>query len=363
MNRPLTGSLVALAAFAVLAVSCSSNAADDTTTTSAVTTLPPVTTTTTMTPTTVTEAPTTSGAAGVQVSDAINGLPADEELIDRRVVAIKIDNHRNARPQSGVEQADAVYEILVEGGITRLIALFHQSDVDYVGPNRSGRPTDATLISALAGAPFQISGAQGWVQDIFKVDDINVVYDNGTTTYRMPHRSAPHNLYTSSLLIREWADARNWPDESPGNLLTFGDPTPGEDPATNVTIPYSGSTYAQWEWDGSTYARYQGNEPHMWVDEDGGSGQLMFDTVVALMVDEFIAKNPAGSGTSLPTAVTVGNGEAFVFTKGEVITGTWERASETDRFFLYGVDGEEIILSPARLWISLVPDSQAVSWE
>jgi len=361
MNRRLPAILAALVAFAVLAGSCSSNNADETTTSSSITTLPPVTTTTSTPTSTVSS--TTTTIPGLEVSEAINGLPADDALIDRRVVAIKIDNHLNARPQSGVEQADAVYEVLVEGGITRLIALFHQTDVDYVGPNRSGRPTDATLISALAGAPFQISGAQGWVQDIFRADAINVVYDNGTTTYRMPHRSAPHNLYTSSLLIREWADARDWPDENPGNLFTFGEPTPGEQSATDVTIPFSGSTFARWEWDGTTYARYQGTEPHMWVDEDGGSGQLTFDTVVALMVDEFIAKNPAGSGTSLPTAVTVGTGKAYVFTGGEVISGTWERESETDRFMLYGADGEEIVLAPARLWISLVPDTQAVTWQ
>jgi Protein of unknown function (DUF3048) N-terminal domain/Protein of unknown function (DUF3048) C-terminal domain len=360
MNRPFPSIFMAMAVLAVLIASCSSNAADVTTSTTT-TTLPPTTTTTL--PTTTTRATTTTTIPEVEVSDAVNGLPADPDLIDRRVVAIKIDNHRDARPQSGVEQADAVYEILVEGGITRLLALFHQTDVDYVGPNRSGRPTDATLVSALAGAPFQISGAQGWVQDIFRADGLNVVYDNGTTTYRMPHRSAPHNLYTSSILIRDWADAHDWPDENPGNLFTFGEATPGEASATDVTIPFSGSTYARWEWDGTTYARYQGSEPHMWVDEDGASGQLTFDTVIALVVDEFIARNPAGSGTTLPTAVTVGSGDAYVFTDGQVISGTWERESEEDRFTLYGSDGEEIVLAPARLWISLVPDTQTITWE
>jgi hypothetical protein len=351
-----------LVVFAVVAAACSSNAEEDTTTTS-LTTLPPITTTTAA-PTTTASSTTTTTVPTLEVSDAINGLPADDDLIDRRVVAIKIDNHRDARPQSGVEQADAVYEILVEGGITRLIALFHQTDVDFVGPNRSGRPTDATLVKALAGAPFQISGAQDWVQAIFRREDVNVVYDNGTTTYRTSNRSAPHNLYTSSLLIRDWADDRGWPDESPGNLFTFGEPTPSDETAETVTIPFSGSTTTSWEWDGETYLRFQGDEPHMWVSQDGEeTGQLSFDTVVALVVDEFIMSNPAGTGTSLPTARTVGSGTAYVFSDGHVITGTWERASEEDRFFLYDEDGNEIVIAPGRLWMSLVPDNQDVTWE
>ena len=361
-RQVLSKALLGIVLLAALAASCTSDASPETTT-SVVTTLPPVSTTTTMPSSTTTLASTTTGIPGIEVSEAINGLPAPDDLIDRRVVAIKIDNHKNARPQSGVEQADAVYEVLVEGGISRLIALFHQSDADYVGPNRSGRPTDAQLIAALKGAPFQISGAQDWVQNIFRTEDINVVYDNGTTTYRMPHRRAPHNLYTSSLLIRDWADDRGWPDENPGNLLTFGEATPGEVDASVVTIPFSGAFTTRWEWDGTTYVRFTAGEPHLWIDKDDASGPLTFDTVIALMVDESIVRNPAGTGTALPTAKTTGTGEAYVFVGGEAIVGTWERASETDRFSLYGEDGSEIVLAPSRLWIALVPDTQSVTWE
>jgi len=80
-----------------------------------------------------------------------------------RVIGVKIDNHWNARPQSGINKADAVFEIPVEANLTRFIAVFHDSDADYLGPMRSGRPTDPTVLAPL-NATFIISGAQPWVQ-------------------------------------------------------------------------------------------------------------------------------------------------------------------------------------------------------
>lgn len=347
----------------LVAAACTSNTADETTTSSS-TTVP--TTTTTVPPTTTTTVPptTTTTIPSVAVSAAINGLEAEDELIDRRVVAIKIDNHANARPQSGLEIADAVYEVLVEGGITRFISLFHQSDTDFVGPNRSGRPTDSKLVAALADAPFQISGAQGWVKNIFRADDINVVWDNGTTTYRMPHRHKPHNLYTSSILIREWADDQGWPDENPGNLFTFGEPTEGETAATTIEVEYSDSLSSNWEWDEvlEQYLHFQGTEPHEWVTEDGDTGQISFDTIVAMKMRKYIARNPAGSGTSLPTVESVGTGEAVVFFSGQAVTGTWAREDITEPLTLTAEDGTDLVLPPGRIWMSLIPDDRSIAW-
>ena len=186
--------MLGLVAVALIATACSSATADETTTTSTTTT---TTTAPTTTSSSTTTAPTTTSSStttvpALEVAGSINGLPADDALIDRRVVAVKVDNHPNARPQSGLEIADAAYEILVEGGLTRFIALFHQSDAEYVGPNRSGRPTDAAVV-----APFdpvlQVSGAQPWVQGVFRSEGTRIIYDNGFATYRVSTRSRPQN--------------------------------------------------------------------------------------------------------------------------------------------------------------------------
>ncbi|MEN8238782.1 MAG: DUF3048 domain-containing protein [Actinomycetota bacterium] len=360
MFRSLSRLVLPLAVTAMIAAACSSSDPSATTTTTAAptttTTVPATTTSTTVQETTTTE-------PSVDVSEAINGLPAEDELIDRRVVGIKIDNHVKARPQKGLESADAVYEILVEGGLTRFIALFHQTDLEVVGPNRSGRPTDSKVMAALAGAPFQISGAQGWVQDIFTADDINVVYDFGITTWRDNSRPAPHNLFTSTELIRKHADNRGWPDDNPGNMFAYGEPTPGDEAATKIEVHFSDAAPSTWAWDGDQYLRFHGTSAHEWIDEAGDIGQVASDTLVVMKMRKYIASNPAGSGTSVPTVDTVGRGDALVFHNGQVVGGTWERGSMTDPFFLSTSDGTEIVLPPGRVWISLQPNTQSVDWE
>jgi hypothetical protein len=351
------------AATAVFAVACSSSEAAEIETTITTTTVPETTTTTLPPSTTTAPEATTSTEPGLEISETINGLPAEDKAVDRRVVAVKIDNHPNARPQSALQSADAVYEILVEGGITRFIALFHQTDLHWVGPNRSGRPTDAALVAALEGGPFQISGAQSWVKSLYNKADINFIQDNGVTTYRVKERTAPHNLFTSTVRIRQWADGRGWPDVTPGNLYAYGEPTPSTERATKIEIPFSDAPTPTWAWDGSEYRRFHGTTPHDWVDLKGETGQVAFDTLVVMRMDKYTVHDPTGRGSSLPSVHTVGEGEAFVFYDGLVVEGTWERGSETDKFFLSTPDGAEIVLPPGRVWISLQPDNQPLVWE
>lgn len=360
MKLPFRLSLY-LVALSLLAAACSSASAETSTT---ATTEPADTTTTSSQPTTTTSRPTTTTEPPVEIPPTINGLPAEsDDLIERRAVAVKIDNHANARPQSGLEVADAVYEVLVEGGITRFIALFHQSDVDYVGPNRSGRPTDAELIRPLA-VPFQISGAQPWVQQIFREKDLFMVYDNGTTTYRMRHRRAPHNLYSSTLLIRDWADEEGWPDEPPPPLFVYGEePTELEGDASEITLQYSASFVGSWTWDAvtGTYLRFTEGQPHMWVDADDNEGQVAFDTIVVLTAERYSARG--SSGSSVPALHTIGQGDAMVFHHGGYLTGTWEREDDTEMIRIFTADGDEIVLPPGRVWVSVFPNDREVVWE
>jgi Protein of unknown function (DUF3048) N-terminal domain/Protein of unknown function (DUF3048) C-terminal domain len=350
----------------VLAACTSSGETGDSTTTTApapLTTLAPVTTTT-VPPTTTTVPPTTTTITvpAIDVSESINGLLAKDELIDRRVVAVKVDNHQLARPQIALNEADAVYEALVEGGITRFIALYQTADFEKVGPNRSGRVTDSDLIKGL-DATFQISGAQQWVKNIFRADGINVLYDTGATTFRDNSRPAPHNLFTSTIKIRKTADGRGWSDKNPGNMFLFGDAPGSGVAATDISMSFSSGPNSNWEWDGEHYLRSNGSVPHQTINIDGEREQVSADVLVALKVREYIARNPAGSGTPLPTADAVGTGEAIVFYDGEVVGGTWTREKNTDMFTLTNEDGTAMVIPPGRLWISLIPRSEPVTWK
>jgi hypothetical protein len=351
---------VLLVVFALVAAACSSSSADDTTTT----TLAPVTTitpTTDPTTTTTVADSTTTTEPGLEISNGINGLPAeDEDNLDRRVVVVKIDNARNARPQSGLMDADIVYEILVEGGLTRFTAAFQSTDVEYVGPVRSGRPTDAEVVKPLDAA-FQVSGAQPWVQDIFSSAGVHVLYDNGRSTWREHHRSAPHNLYSSTVIIREIADENGWPDESPGNVFLFGgEPTESTTPATEIELDWSDHPTVRWVWTGEVYERYNNEDPHEWVTEDGEEGIVTTPMVVVLTGDRYTASGSGGS--SVPAIHTTGTGDAQVFRNGTVIEGTWTRESIDDMFTLTDSDGDPIVLPPSKMFVAIFPDNRTVSW-
>ncbi len=363
MNHPSRIPVV-FVGLALLASACSSGT-DDATTTSAIAAAASSTTTTEATTTTAssttTSTTTTTLAPGIEPT--INGLPADEDLYQRRVVSVKIDNHPSARPQSGLQDADAAYEVLVEGGLTRFIAMFHQSDSEYVGPNRSGRPTDSALMAALDGA-FQISGAQSWVKDIFRRDGVNVVYDNGVTTFRMPHRKAPHNLYTSTPAIREYADDQGWPDEAPAALFVYGnEPTEATELAHTITLDWSNHPDVMWQWDGNHYLRFNGSTAHEWIDADDETGQVAFDTLVVIKGKKYTASSPTGKGSSVPAIKTIGSGDALVFHSGGVFEATWKRDTVQDMIRVVDDTGENVILPPGRVWINIFPDSRTIAWE
>lgn len=349
------------AAFALILASCSSaDAADDTTTTTTIET----TTTTTTEATTTSTAPTTTSTEPSGPVSPLNGLPADDpDLLARGVMAVKIDNHWNARPQSGVQEADAVYELLVEAGLTRFIALFHDNDSEYLGPMRSGRPTDPTLVLPL-GATFTISGAQDWVANRIVGAGVQLIGEVRPATFRVSTRRAPHNLYVDTVQLRDYADIRGYTSEPPPDLFAWGEFTPSENDAATITINFSPETTAVWEWDGERYLRSTNGEVHEWTNAEGDeTGPLAADTLVVLFARRYTASPPSGwSGSSVPAMETVGSGRALVFAAGGVTEGTWSRDTIDQVFELVDADGDPMTVPPGIPWISIVPDTRSVTW-
>ncbi len=351
-----------LIALALLAAACGGDDAGKTAGSPPVTTLPPVTTTTT-----TTTAPTTTTIAAGPAS-LLNGMPTAEDAdAERRVIAVKVDNHPDARPQSGLQDADAVIELLVEAGITRFIALFHTADTDYVGPIRSGRPTDPTLVAPL-GATFQISGAQPWVQSIINRSGVNVLGEQSPNTFRIPRgsRAYERTLYGDTTGMREAADNRGYEDVPPsGSWFTFADsPTPTSGTAENVTMSWSRDwPDVRWLWDGGQYQRFNAETPHEWVDQDGEGEQIAADTLLVLTARRYTASPGGQGGSAVPALETVGSGTVYLFYDGEVVEGTWER-EEIDQFFTLTTGaGEPMVLPAGRLWVSVFPDDRTVTWE
>lgn len=355
---------ILLLVLAVFAAACSSSDAEETTTTETTTsttsTTPPTTTSTTSTTTSTT---TTTLAPGI--APTINGLDAVDDLAERRVIGVKVDNHPAARPQTGINEADVVYEILVEGGLTRFIALFHQSDSSIVGPVRSLRPTDIEIMTPLAG-PLQISGAAEWVYAYAAKSDVELLRDDGTTTQRDSARSAPHNLYGDTTRMRDRSDQKGWPDEPPPALFTYGldDLTPTTGSAEHIELSFSDHPSSTWDWDGEKYLHSYGDDVHESSDVADVTSQVEADYVVVILGDVYIARPPnPGDGKAVPATHTIGSGEALVFRNGGVLEALWSRDVIEDPIRLETADGGDVILPPGRFWVEIFPDDRPVTWE
>jgi hypothetical protein len=281
-------------------------------------------------------------------------------------MAVKLDNHPSARPQSGLEVAEAVFELLVEGVHTRFIALFHTVDTAYVGPIRSVRPTDARLLKPL-GAPMQISGGQGWIRSLVADEGVDLITEasGGSSTFRISGRGAPHNLYGDTTEMRDRADSLGFSDAAPPQpMFVFGEPSPATGAASEILLDWANRNAVEWVYDGERYLRYQRGEVHKWVDEGDDGGQIAFDTLVVLMAQRYTEQKPPGvCCQSVPAFETVGSGDALAFFGGRVAEGTWSRESREEPFTLTLGDGSALVLPAGAIWVSVFPSNRTVSWE
>lgn len=295
----------------------------------------------------------------------LTGLPMDAALAARPVLVVKIDNAPKARPQIGLNQADVVFEEGVEGGITRFAALFHSRDSDPVGPVRSARSTDIAIVSPLNRPLFAYSGAN----DVFKEYLARApLFDVGVDTqpdryHRDAGRPSPNNLFSATERLFDLApeDSRPPPAlfayRAPGEAVTS---QPEARPAGRVQVHWRGATketVALWEWDDTAqgWRRTQNGEAHV----DGAGRRVAPANVVV----QFVTYRDTGlvdsSGTSVPEAEVVGEGEAWVLTGGMLVPTRWSKPSAEEITRYVDRSGTEVRLAPGQTWVDLVPPDQA----
>ncbi len=368
--------LAIVVVLAVIAVACSGSDDAGSTTTTSTTTTPTTTAAPTTTRASTTTSTTTTTTLPPGTPSPINGLRVeDDALLDRRVVAIKVDNHPNARPHSGINAADAVYELLVEGQ-TRWIALFHQSSSDFVGPIRSLRPTDPELVNFL-GATLAVSGSSVWIAARARSQGTHLITEESASigsVFKIPERRRPHGTYGNTEVIRARADTRGFPDDPPAAPmflfddieLTDNGPT---EPASRLVMRWpTVGTSAVWEYDATTgtYLRFHGGGEFLDVNRDRTEQeQISLPTMVVIRAPRYTA-SPARvpeDGQPVPATDTVGSGSLLVLHGGRVITGTWQRDSANIPFELLTDDGEPLVLPRGRIWISVLPNDGSLTIE
>ncbi|MGY2078151.1 DUF3048 domain-containing protein [Blastococcus sp. SYSU DS0828] len=288
----------------------------------------------------------------------LTGLDSQGTDVYRPALAVKIENSVDARPQTGLNAADMVWEQVVEGGIPRYVAVYHSTVPAEIGPVRSVRPMDAAIAAPLGGL-FAFSGGQRPFVDAVADSGLQVVsQDAGAGGFhRLPGRSAPHNTYADPHAFLAQADQAH--GKPPGGQFLLAR-TPEEAGAVLAGVPtgvvdlkLSGISRPRWTWsppDGR-WVRAEAGVPA--VEADGTP--LRATNVVVLRVEVVDTAFTDPAGNPVPETVMVGGGEALVATGGKTLAATWAKGGPADPVALTGPDGNPVFLAPGTTWVELVP--------
>lgn len=288
----------------------------------------------------------------------LSGAVPRGSAAERPAVAVKVENNPVAWPLSGLEKAEVVYEELVEGGITRFMAIYGCNDAPKVGPIRSAREVDPAIMSPitkiLAGA-----GANAIVQKALDNGHIVVVDEQaaGAAMERVerPGITSEHTLYGDTAALRK-IGAKKFDTPPPQGLFKFGDLQDGASKASHLEIDFSGATTVEYNWAGGKWAR---SEDQAIFEVETGD-QIAVDNILIEehKVNESDKIVDVAGNPSIEIEDVTGSGRAVLFRDGHALVGRWERKelAEPVRFFTKA--GDEMVLKEGTTWIELVPSNE-----
>ncbi|SEL60681.1 Protein of unknown function [Blastococcus sp. DSM 46786] len=309
-------------------------------------------------PTTTTPAPPPPPPPPPPVLWPLTGVDSAGAYAERPALAVKIENSVDARPQTGLNAADMVWEQVVEGGIPRYVAVYHSTVPAEIGPVRSVRPMDPAIAAPLRGV-FAFSGGQRPYVDAIAAAGLQVVSrDSGAGGFhRLAGRSAPHDVYADPHALLAQADPAHLA-APPGQFLLAADGAQASAvlagaPTGVVDLKLSGISRPSWTWSPpeGRWVRTEAGTPA--VEADGTPLRATNVVVLRVEVVNTSATDPAGN--PVPETVMVGGGEALVATGGKTLAATWAKGSPADPVALTGPDGNPVFLAPGTTWVELVP--------
>jgi hypothetical protein len=293
---------------------------------------------------------------------------------DRLPVAVMIDNNIEAFPQAGLDQADLVYEALVEGGSTRFMAVYWRRDAGPIEPVRSARTPFLYWVSELgalyghggSAETFNEANAGGQLFE-WDIRDLEAFADRGSAAYyRDPERAAPHDLATSTQKLRAAAaklaadDPLYRGDSSALRQWKFkadGDGTASAPLAGGIEIDWNRDRQplgvVQWRYDQATnsYRRFQFGGPHV---DAVSKKQLTAKNVIVIVAPHEVVDDAGHVIYDL-----TGSGPVKVFLDGREIDGTWQKKDRTSRTLFFVSPSVEIALNRGPTWIEVVgPETQ-----
>ncbi len=300
----------------------------------------------------------------------VNGVLFTKSQMDimktRRPVAVMTNNHADARPLSGTNSADVVIEANAEGGITRLMAIYWSTAPEKVGPIRSIRQYylewaseyDPLIIhDGCASSDDPRTDACGNLHS-YGVKDLSTI---GAWRWNDGRRVSPHNEYNSVTYAWEYATKQDW-DSFPSNFEGWQFKTDAEiskrGEKTQVELTFhqrlinSGLYNVIWTYDQptNTYLRKVGGQAD--IDQETNS-QVYAKTVVV----QEVSMVQSGDDKGHLIITTIGQGKATYLMDGKITSGTWKKASRTDRTTYYDSEGKELEFNRGRIWVEMLGTS------
>jgi predicted small lipoprotein YifL len=284
------------------------------------------------------------------------GLPLKNEYFNR-AVAVSIENSPAARPQSGLDEAEIIYEFMAEGGITRFLAVFWPDVPEKIGPIRSARPflieTAAAYDSLFLHAGASPDGFEMLSeQDIMHLDQIY----QSKYFWRSSKRPAPHNLYSGKPALSSYLsdlEELEYPEQF--HFLTasvISDFVKAE----NIVIDYWGDYEVLYRYDNlnNNYHRFLDNFDNPHQSENGKN--LIAKNIIVQYVKTDVKDQEGRLEVDLDSG-----GKIELFRDGIVVEGRWEKNSDY-KIEYYNNDGDNIQINPGQTWIQVVPSNTEISY-
>ena len=306
------------------------------------------------------------------LADPLDGVRVPPESIAHRIAAVVVDNYPDARPQSGLYDADMVYEVEAEGGITRYLALFLATPASEIGPVRSAR----TYLVDLAHPYDPFFAHAGQNDDVIDVlrelraagfPDMDEIQQTPAAFWREDTRDMPHNLYTSIMRIRDIGPKSGYADTPfSGQAFTFDDALGGSpDPAAKrpglqgstlvpeTVVSFWNDYQVHYVWDGAAYERFiDGQAQH---DRDDNRPYEVSD-IVAVWIPATVLDSIGDLAMNV-----YGTFPALLIRDGHATTASWQSNGPSALPLLVADDGSMLSLSPGQIYIEIMPQGSTVA--
>ncbi len=317
-----------------------------------------------------------SGGGEKNVENPLTGVKYTEAeaqaWIEKRPLAAMVNNFVDARPHSGLVDADIVYEIVAEGGITRFLAFFLSETPEKIGPIRSTRHYYLVVVKELGDAMLAHIGWSPQALEAIETWPVRSLARGGAQFWRDQARidsgiAIEHTAYYNGKELRQLGDELGWDGKDPNfRPWLFKDDSPadatssvvGENTPIEIDFWFEGDYSAIWNYDRATnsYLRFTGYDsggnpiPH--TDLETGEQVTVKNLIVQFVTESAIT----GDDSSRLDYQLIGSGSGIVFIDGKAIRVTWAKDSREGRTVFYDENGKEVEFNRGKFWISIVPE-------